>query len=108
MFDIKTISQRYFEVKLSINDDEGNEIKSITVEVEPPKLKVLKKITAISKGTNEDAIENLTDSIRIMLNKNKAKTKVSEDYIEELDLDQMNNLLMEYFKWLGETKESKN
>ncbi|NFF80438.1 hypothetical protein FDA09_11815 [Clostridium botulinum] len=108
MFDIKSVNQRYFEVKLSVTNDIGEEIKNIVVQVEPPKLKVLKKITTISKAKKEDAIENLTDSIRMMLNKNKARLIVPEEFIDELDLDQMNELLTKYFEWLSNTKNSPN
>lgn len=108
MFDIKGVNKRYFEVTLYKTNDEGEIEGSISVEVEPPKLKVLKKITGLSKVKDETAIEDLTDSIRLILNKNKAKKKVDEEYIDDLDMDQMNMLLNAYFDWLNETKNSPN
>ena len=108
MFDISSINKRYFEVKLTETDDVGEEMSNIIVEAEPPKLKVLKKITSISKSKGEDAIDELTEAIKMILNKNRAKSKVPDKYIEELDSDQMKELLTEYFKWLNNNKNSPN
>lgn len=108
MFDISTVNKRYFEVKLHETNDNGEIVSSITVEVEPPKLKALKKITSLSKSKEENAIEDLTESIKMILNKNKSKSIVSDKYIDELDSDQMNELLTEYFSWLNKNKNSPN
>lgn len=108
MFDISTVNKRYFEVKLSETNDVGDIVSDITVKVEPPKLKVLKKITSISKSKEENAIEDLTESIKMILNKNKSKSIVPDKYIEELDSDQMNELLTAYFSWLNKNKNSPN
>lgn len=108
MFDISSINKRYFEVKLTETNDVGEEMSNIIVEAEPPKLKVLKKITSISKSKGEDAIDELTEAIKMILNKNRAKSKVPDKYIEELDSDQMKELLTEYFKWLNNNKNSPN
>ena len=108
MFDIGTVNKRYFEVRLQVTNDEGEVTNNIKVEVEPPKLKVLKKITSLSKSRQEDAINDLTEAIEMLLNKNKAKSKVQDEFIEELDLDQMNELLTEYFEWLNKSKNSPN
>lgn len=98
MFDISTVSKRYFEIK--IND--------ITIEVEPPKLKALKKITALSKSHNEDAIDDLAEAVKMILSKNKSRYDVTQDFIDELDLDQLIEILTAYFDWLAREKNSKN
>jgi hypothetical protein len=98
MFDLSTVNRRYFSIKL--ND--------LELEVEPPKLKALKKITSLSKARNEDAITDLAEAVRMILNKNKKKYIVSEEIIDELDLDQMSDILTAYFEWLGNEKTSKN
>lgn len=108
MFDIRSVNKRYFEVKLTETNDVGEEMSNIVVEAEPPKLKVLKRITSISKSAGENAIDELTEAIKMILNKNKAKSKVPDKYIEELDSDQMQELLTEYFKWLNNNKNSPN
>lgn len=108
MFDINLVNKRYFEVKLHETDDDGNIINSINVEVEPPILKVLKKITSISKSKQNNELEELTEAIQMILNKNKQKSKVPEKYIDELDIDQMNELLTSYFNWLNKAKNSPN
>lgn len=108
MFDINGINKRYFEVTIYKTTDEGEIEDSIKLEVEPPKLKVLKKITRLSKTSEENTIEELTDSIRLILNKNKSKKKVPEEFIEDLDMDQMDSLLTSYFDWLNNAKNSPN
>lgn len=108
MFDISGVNKRYFEVTLYETTEEGEIKSSIKVEVEPPKLKVLKKITRLSKSEEENTIEELTDSIRLILNKNKARVKVPEAFIEDLDMDQMDMLMTKYFDWLNNAKNSPN
>jgi hypothetical protein len=98
MFDISTVNRRYFVIKL-------NDLK---LEVEPPKLKVLKKITSLSKSRDEDAIDDLAEAVRMILSKNKKKYVVPSEIIDELDLDQMSDILTAYFEWLGKEKTSKN
>jgi uncharacterized protein YrzB (UPF0473 family) len=105
MFDINTINKRYFDINISVRDDEGNE-HSIKLEVEPPKLKTLKKIVALSKDKEDE--DSLSQAISMILNKNKAGSKVPEEIIEELDLDQYNAILIEFFKWLGEVRNDPN
>ena len=98
MFDINTINKRYFTIKIA----------DLTLEVEPPKVKVLKKITALAKEKEEDQMEDLAEAIRIILSKNKDGYKVSEEIIDELDFDQMNEILTEFFRWLANSKNSPN
>ena len=107
MFDVSSVSKRYFVVTLTITDND-DKTHSITLEVEPPKLKMLKKLMAIKKTANEEAMDELSEAIRQMLSKNKAKYKVPDEYIDELDYDEMNELLTEYFDWLCKEKNSKN
>jgi len=44
----------------------------------------------------------------MILNKNKDKQTVSNEIMEELDLDQLSGILTAYFEWLGKEKTSKN
>lgn len=98
MLDISTINRRYFSIK--IND--------LTLEVEPPKLKVLRKIVDLSKNRGDNAIEELSEAVKMLLSKNKAGYKVSDDIIGDLDLDQLIEILNEYFKWIAEVRSSPN
>jgi len=98
MFDINTINKRYFTLKIG----------DLTLEVEPPKVKVLKKITALAKAKEEDQMEDLAEAIRIILSKNKGEYKVPEEVVDDLDFDQMNEILTEFFKWLAKSKNSPN
>jgi hypothetical protein len=98
MFDISTLNKRYFNIK----------INGLELEVEPPKLKVLKKIMALSKTKSAESIDELSEAVGLILSKNKTGYKVPDDVIDELDLDQMFEIITEYFKWLGEARNSKN
>nr|WP_300380080.1 hypothetical protein [Clostridium sp.] len=98
MFDISIVNKRYFNIK--IND--------VILDVEPPKLKVLKKITALSKSKNEDAIDDLAEAVGMILNKNKSGYKITSEMVDDLDLDQMNEVLTAYFEWLSKEKNSPN
>ena len=98
MFDINTISKRYFGIKIG----------DLTLDVEPPKLKALKKITALSKSRDEDAMDDLSAAVGMILSKNKADHNVPTEVIDELDLDQMNMILTKYFEWLAGEKKSPN
>lgn len=114
MFDINSVNKRYWDIKLNVtiekivDDKETEEDVELKLQVEPPKLKALKKITSLSKVRDEDAIDDLSEAVRMILNKNKNKIKVSDEVMNELDLDQLSAILTAYFKWLGAEKISKN
>lgn len=96
MLDLNKITRRYFTVKI------GN----LIIDIEPPKLKVLDKIMNLSKNKAED---DLSSAIILVLNKNKSKRKIEANFIKEnLDYDQMEVLLTQYFNWLSKEKNSKN
>lgn len=107
MFDVNSINKRYFDIKIEVEDDDGNKYGT-HLEVEPPKIKVLKKISAFSKTTNDDAMDDLAEAIKMILNKNKSREKVQDELIDNLNLDQMNGILTEYFNWIAKEKNSKN
>ncbi len=75
---------------------------------EPPKIKALKKLTTLSKSKGEDTMENLSEAIKMILRKNKNNINVSDDLVEELDLDEMNEILTAYFEWIANSKNSPN
>lgn len=98
MFDINSINKRYFNIK----------INGIELDVEPPKIKVLKKIISLTKNKSEDSISELSEAVKLILSKNKTGYLVPDEIIDDLDLDQYNAILIEYFKWIGEVKNSPN
>ena len=107
MFDVKSINTRYFEVKLSLTDDNGEVIKNIDVEVEPPKVGLLKRLTGLTNA-KDNTMGELTECIRLMLNKNKTKSTIPVEYIYDMDFDEMQNLILKYFEWLSSTKNLPN
>lgn len=98
MFDVSIVNRRYFEIKLG----------DLKLEVEPPKLKVLKKAAAVAKCDSVEAIDGLSDAVSMILNKNKQGIKVPQEIIDELDMDQLTDILTAFFKWLSKEKQSKN
>ena len=111
MFDISTVSKRYFEIKLSYTDESGQPHKA-ELEVEPPKVKTLSKIITLSKVHDDDpeenVMENMTTAIQLLLSKNKTGYKVPVEYISDLDYDQMEEICTAFFKWLNHNRELKN
>ena len=106
MFDINTVNKRYFDIKLSVIIEET--VKELKLEVEPPKLKTLKKITSLNKNRNEEMLDDLIDAVGMILSKNKAGKKVSDEIMDELNFDQLTGILDAYFEWLGKEKNSPN
>jgi hypothetical protein len=107
MFNVSSINKRYFGLKLTVTDDEGKE-HSIQLEVEPPKLKTMKRLVAMGKTASEDSMDELADTIHDILNKNKSGTKVPDEYIDELDFDELIGIMTAYFEWLNQSKNDPN
>lgn len=105
MFDIKGINKRYFGITLYLEED--GEEKKVSINVEPPKVKTLKKLPSLANSSEDKAIDELEEAIIELLNKNKERIKVNE-YVEELTIDEMTELLTAFFKWLNEEKKAKN
>lgn len=96
MFDISTVSKRYFSIKIG----------DLKLEIGPPKLKTLKKVTSLSQS--KEALDDLATAVRMILNKNKMGYEVPQEVIDELDIDEMNEILIAYFGWLARSKNSPN
>lgn len=95
---------RYFTVKFR---------NGLQLDVEPPKLKALKKILKVSNANNivdaESVFEDMTEALSIALSKNKQNRKVTVDEIDDwLDVDEIIDLLNNYVVWIEEINSSKN
>ena len=101
MFDISSVSTRYFPVHLILPDE-----KIVDLDVEPPKLKQLNKLLKISKADQADMIDELQAAVAGLLNKNKQGFKVPTEYVESLDIDQMTAILKAYFEWLNAERKN--
>ena len=98
MFDVSTINKRYFEIKI------GEQI----LEVEPPKKKMLSKITSLTSVKDSEVTDGLYEAVEMILNKNKANKKVPDETIAEFNLDQINAIITAYFGWLNKEQNSPN
>ena len=105
MYDMTKINERYWQIRLRNG-------KVLNIEV--PKLKVLKRISKLSKvvDTNnitEDDMENLINALAIALSHNKEKYNVSDKWIEEnLNINDVQEILEQYFNWISEIQNQKN
>lgn len=91
MVDLNLVHGRYFNVKIG----------EITLDIEPCKLKTIRRFTALANNAGD---EDLVEIAVSLLNKNKTKYVVSTEMVEELDIDQINYLLLEYFNWIAKEK----
>jgi len=94
MLDLNLINGRYFTVKIG----------GLVLDLEPCKLKTLRKFTAIAKNATTD--DDLVLIVQEVLQKNKNRIEVPIELVEELDLDQMNELLIEFFNWQAKEKSA--
>ena len=107
MFDVTTLSKRYFGLRLTVEADDGK--RDIDLEIEPPKLKTMKRLMALSKsGEDENQIDMLTDAMQKLLSKNKSGYKVPRELIEELNFDELQAILEAILSWIAEVQNQKN
>ena len=103
MYDMTQFVPRYFKTKLK---------NGKIIEVEPTKLKVLKKILKLSGVKNEMTekdFENITLATSMALSKNKQNYNVSTEWLEDNhNIDELQDLLINYFDWVNEINNSKN
>lgn len=105
MYDMTKLKTRYFDIKLK---------NGKILNIEPPKLKVLKKIAALSEVKNteelgEKDISKLTEAVSLALSKNRQNFKISTEQVEDnYDIDEIVDLLNNYFEWVNSIQNSKN
>ena len=105
MLDLSAYKTRYYEVKV---DDK------LTVHLEMPKKKQLKKIMSLTKSLNgdvlsEEDIDSLYDATLIAFNKNKEGKQFSEDDIEEmLGFNSLYAFFDGYYSWVADNINQKN
>ena len=105
MFDMREIVKRYFKVTLP---------SGLELELEPPKMKVLRKLMRLAKASQNDdfteaQLDELIEAVAIMLSKNNKKHKITAQEVEDmLDLDNKLDLVIAYFNWVEEISDSKN
>lgn len=104
MFDMSNLVPRYFEIKLP---------NGMYLEVEPPRMKALKKIMALSEvdrgSLDVNNIDEMLQGLSLALSKNKQKKKVPVELLSDmLDINMITELLTAYFEWVGEIQDSKN
>lgn len=105
MYDMSKLKVRYFSMKLK---------NGKILDIEPPKMKILKKIATLTKietdkDLNEEDITNLTEAVSLALSKNKQGYNVSPEKVyEDYDLFEIMDFLSNYFEWVESIQNQKN
>ena len=74
MFDLNSVITRFFTLNLNNNQ----------LEVEPPKVKTLKKLIAVQKNNDYDAFIEIMSEV---LSKNRQKKKITVEMLDGVDVD---------------------
>ena len=105
MYKINIKNSRYFQAEFEIAI-EGQEPYKIILDVEPCKLKILRKFTELSNKSNK---EDIIELFQAVLNKNKTGYIVPVEAIDELTIEEMIEFLYAYFTWqTGERAKDPN
>ena len=105
MYDMTKFKTRYFTMRLR---------NGKVIDIMPPKLKILKKISRLSEIKDKEEfssedMQNLTEAITLAFNKNKQNYKITAEQIEqEYDILQIVDFLQNYFTWINEIQNIKN
>lgn len=95
MFDLNNIITRYFTLGLN----------NTQLEVEPPRVKTLKKLIAVQKTEDYDAFIEVMSEV---LSKNRQNKKITVEMLDGIDVDVLNEISVQYFTWLSEVKNNPN
>lgn len=99
MLDMSQISKRYWDIKFT---------NGLVLSVEPPTLKTLRKITELTND-NDSIVKNLCVALSMALSKNKQTRKITAEFLEEnMDMDDIQLVLTDYFEWVKGVKNSPN
>lgn len=105
MYDMTKLKKRYFDMKLKSGK---------IINIEPPKLKILKKISSLSSVKDNDDlsetdIANLSEAVTLAFNKNRQNFKITAEKVEEdYDMIEIVDFLNNYFNWVNQIQDSKN
>lgn len=95
MLDVNSLITRYFELKLN----------GSVIEVEPPTVKMIKKLMEVQKNNDyEGSIEILSR----ILSKNRQNKEISTQLLDAISIDTINEIAQEYFMWLQKVKQHPN
>lgn len=107
MYDVSQIQKRYFDIRLLV-EDEGGKIQKVELQVEPPSVKMMDRLTSVAEAGETEAMKELSSAVRDMLSKNKSGFQVPDAYVEKLDIDQLTGILEAYMEWVAKEKKAKN
>lgn len=101
MLEIASLNIRKFEFLL-----QGKKIRLL-----PPKMKTLKRIIEVAKRLSIDELntDGVSEVVAIILNRNDSEIHYTADWVDEnLTIDDIQELLLEYIKWIKETQQNPN
>lgn len=84
--------KRYFDIELCDGE------KTYNLAVEPPKLKTLKKLSALNKKAK---ISEIAELIAEITSKNKTRTAITAEIVEDcMDIDDLTAFMTDYTDWI--------
>lgn len=105
MYDMTKYKTRYFNMKLK---------NGRLIDIEPPKMKILKKIASLSEikennELSEEDVSKLTEAVALAFNKNRQGYKITAEKVEEeYDILEIVDFLSNYFDWINSIQNQKN
>lgn len=105
MYDMTKLKTNYFNFKLK---------NGKILDIEPPKLKILKKMLGLSgsldkEELSEKELDNLIEAVTLAINKNKQGYKITNDQVCDLfNINELMDFLTKYFAWVNKNQSSKN
>ncbi len=108
MYDVSAIQKRYFDLRLTVEDEDG-QTHSVDLQVLPPTVKQMRRMVSIEKSSGDDNnMEELRDAVCGILSRNKTGYRVPVEYIDALDYDQLAGIQEAYWVWVREERQAKN
>lgn len=108
MFDLRELNIKDFGITL----EDG-----LKLTLNPPKMKVLRKLMASAKKltagddqeVSDDELDTIMEVVAMMLNSNQEGKKISVEYVEEnFDISQLISFVQHYMEWITTIYQSKN
>lgn len=105
MFDTADVTERFFDVRLTVNTDSGD-LTPLELCVKQPTLALLKRI--YSETPLKDYDSERAALLREVLSRNKDGTAIHGEYIDNLTSDQVDALFGAFLLWVRRVRDEKN
>ena len=104
MFEIKTLPQETFELKLEVENDDGC-VSETVINVYEPSIKLIKRFDELKDNKSTDKICEILSAV---LSRNMEDVKISAKDLEIFTAKELSTLFAAYTKWYVDVANSKN